>query len=179
MLTLWKTQILHHLDYCSQLWSPSKTGDIQSLELLQKYFLTRIRGMYSLCYWDQLSRLQMYSLERRRERYQIIYTWRIIEKQVPNLEITPIQSYKVQRHGRLCRIPVVPSNTRKAVQTIRYSTLSHVGPRLFNSLPKYLRDASGCSVDVFKGMLDRLLAARPASHPRPHRPQAHRYKLHL
>ena len=55
----------------------------------------------------------------------------------------------------------MPSNTRKAVQTIRYSTLSHVGPRLFNSLPKSIRDASGCSVDEFKGMLDRLLALVP------------------
>ena len=28
MLTLWKTLIMCHLDYCSQLWSPSRTGAI-------------------------------------------------------------------------------------------------------------------------------------------------------
>ena len=56
MLTLWKTQIMCHLDYCSQLWSPNKTGDIQSLELLQKGFLKKIRGMSHLPYWDQRER---------------------------------------------------------------------------------------------------------------------------
>ena len=38
MLTLWKTLVLCHLDYCSQLWSPSDVGSTQRLELLQKAF---------------------------------------------------------------------------------------------------------------------------------------------
>ena len=37
MLALWKYLILCDLDYCSQLWNPNKTGDIQALELLQKW----------------------------------------------------------------------------------------------------------------------------------------------
>ena len=32
-LTIWKTLIVCPLDYCNQFWSPSKKGDIQSLEL--------------------------------------------------------------------------------------------------------------------------------------------------
>ena len=63
-----------HLDYCSQLWSPSKVGNIQSLESLQKAFTTKIEGMSELSNWDQLKELKLYSLERRRERYQLIYT---------------------------------------------------------------------------------------------------------
>ena len=51
MLTLWKSLILCHLDYCSQLWSPSAVGNIQSLELLQKSFISRIYGMHGLTYW--------------------------------------------------------------------------------------------------------------------------------
>ena len=47
MITLWKTQVICHLDYCSQLWSPSKTGAIQCLELLQKAFFSKIRGLQS------------------------------------------------------------------------------------------------------------------------------------
>ena len=69
MLTLWKTLVVCHLDYCSQLWSPSKTGAIQSLEVLQKSFFSKINGMSHLSYWDQLVALRSYSLERRRERY--------------------------------------------------------------------------------------------------------------
>ena len=29
MLTLWKSLVMPILDYCSQLWSPSKVGEIQ------------------------------------------------------------------------------------------------------------------------------------------------------
>ena len=73
MLTLWKTQVLCHLDYCSQLWSPHRIGSIQMLEAVQKTFYSKIDGMYHLSYWQQLAELKTYSLERRRERYRILY----------------------------------------------------------------------------------------------------------
>ena len=161
MLTLWKTQIMCHLDYCSQLWSPKKTGDIQSLELLQKAFVRNIRGMSALSYWDQLIKLKLYSLERRRERYQVIYTWRIIEGHVPNFDCTPIQSYKNSRRGRECRVPPISSSAPCAIQTIRSSALPVKGPRLFNVLPKNLRNMSGCTTERFKCELDRYLATVP------------------
>ena len=40
MLALWNQLILCDLDYCSQLWNPSKTCDIQSLELLPEILFT-------------------------------------------------------------------------------------------------------------------------------------------
>ena len=105
MLTLWKSLIMCHLDYCSQLWSPSGIGHTQSLELLQKAFVSRIDGMRDLSYWEQLKELKLYSLERRRERYQAIYTWRIIESQVPNIDSTPICANINERRGRSCILP--------------------------------------------------------------------------
>ena len=112
-------------------------------------------------YWDQLTRLKLYSLEHRRERYQIIYTWRIIEGQVPNFDCTPIQSYKNPRPGRECRVPTISPSATCAIQTIRFSSLPVKGPRLFNVLPKHLRDMSGCSTERFKGELDRYLETIP------------------
>ena len=161
MLTLWKTQIMCHLDYCSQLWSPCKTGNIQSLELLQKAFFTRIRGMQSMSYWDQLIHLKAFSLERRRERYQIIYTWRMLEGQVPNFVCTVIESYINPRRGRLCKVPVVSTSAPCSIQTIRLSSLPFRGPRLFNSLPRSLRNLTGCDTQKFKCELDKFLAAVP------------------
>ena len=67
-------------DYCSQLWCPVQTGDIQALEMVQRSFVRKISGFQHLNYWDKLQRLKLYSLERRWERYMIIYTWRILEK---------------------------------------------------------------------------------------------------
>ena len=76
MLTPWKSLILSKLDYCSQLWNPSQTGEIQALEQVQRYFVRRISGIHHLNYWQQLRALSPYSLERRRERYMTIYVWK-------------------------------------------------------------------------------------------------------
>ena len=78
-------RLLCDLDYCSQLWNSSKTGDIQALELLQRSFLCCINGMQGLNYWEQLGELKLYSLELRRLRYITIYIWRILEGQFPIL----------------------------------------------------------------------------------------------
>ena len=59
MLTLWKQLIIFDHDYCSQAWSPSKTGEIQELELLQKAFVRKIKGMQGLSYWEQLRELNL------------------------------------------------------------------------------------------------------------------------
>ena len=156
MLTLWRTQVLHHLEYCSQLWAPSQTGSLQTIELLQNSFFKQIYGLRHMSYWDQLSALNCYSLERRRERYRIIYTWRILENQVPNLESTPIeiQSTIEDRLGRRCKIPAFSHSTRCAVQTIRESSFPIMGPRLFNALPKHLRNLKKHSPDVSKADLN-------------------------
>ena len=50
MLTLWKALVLPHVDYYSQLWSPTRIGLIQEL-------LNNISGMYNLNYWEQLKYL--------------------------------------------------------------------------------------------------------------------------
>ena len=161
MLTLWKTQVMCHLDYCSQLWSPSKTGSIQNLELLQKTYFNKIDGMNQLSYWDQLKELKCYSLERRRERYQIIYTWRIIEGQVPNFDCTPIISYQNSRRGRLCKVPSISPTAPVSIKNIRFSTLPLKGPRLFNALPQNLRNLTRCKTDQFKHELDKYISKIP------------------
>ena len=84
LLTLWKSFAIPHIDYCSQLWSPSKRYLIQQLESLQKSFLNGIPAIKHLNYWEKLKALKLYSLERCRERYRIIYTWSILKKTVPN-----------------------------------------------------------------------------------------------
>ena len=103
MLTLWKSLAIPHLDYCSQLWSPSKRFLMQDLEALQKSFLKGVALTKGLNYWEKLKELKLYSLERRRERYQIIYTWCIIEGLVPNFNYDDdkggIYSYNNQRLG--------------------------------------------------------------------------------
>ena len=164
MLTLWKSLIRSKLEYCCQLWSPTNPGDIQGLEQVQRSFIRKISGIQELTYWQQLQKLSMYSLERRRERYIIIYIWKIMEQHTPNFsntDLTGIKSVWHPRRGRNCIIPAVNFRGPKYVQTMRYASFGLRGPRLFNILPAYIRNISGCSVDSFKRRLDRYLATVP------------------
>lgn len=161
MLTLWKSLVIPHLDYCSQLWSPSKRSLQQDLEALQKSFLNGIPSIRKLNYWEKLKKVKMYSLERRRERYRIIYTWCILEGLVPNFNYDEgkggIYSYINQRLGRLCSLKPV----KLGHKNIWKGSLSEEGPKLFNILPKSLRNTSKCAKDIFKRKLDNFLQTVP------------------
>ena len=120
MLTTWTTLVIPILDYCSQLWSPHKQGDIQLIEDVQRCFTRKIPIHGRKCYWERLRSLRLYSLERRRERYKIIYVWKMLENLVPNLstEHNRIKSKMSSRHGRLCVIPSVSKTASARVQTL-------------------------------------------------------------
>ena len=160
MLQLWKSIVIPHLDYCSQLWNPSKSYLINQLEELQKYFVKRISGYRDKDYITALKELGLYSLQRRRERYQIIYLWSILESSAPNIEssnneqLIKVQSLPQSRRGRTIAIKTL-KNSR--IANLRYASLPFHGARLFNILPKELRNLSGCSKMVFKSKLDSHL----------------------
>ena len=161
MLTLWKSIVRHSLDYCSQLWNPQNCkGEIQDLEMTQRFFIKKIYGMSHLSYWEQLEKLKLYSLERRRERYIIIYIWYILEGLVPNLDdsIRKIIPKETTRHGRKCTVPIVK---KSSYTSIIASTLPVYGARLFNAMPKELRNLTGCSKEKFKSELDKILLTIP------------------
>ena len=114
MLTLWKSFIIPCVEYCSQLWSPTKKGLIQDLEILQKNFLRKLTGFNKLNYWELLETLQLFSLERRRERYTVIYVWKVLKGLVLNFShiengesVGGICSYNQNRLGRKCVILVI------------------------------------------------------------------------
>ena len=113
-------------------------------------------------YWSRLKAFKLYSLERRRERYMIIYTWKILENLVPNINRSDgLQSVFQPRLGRLCFVKARATGSTTSLQTIRHNFLSTRGPILFNSLPKELRNLSECPVLTFKKKLDKLLASIP------------------
>ena len=161
MLTLWKSLVIPHLDYCSQLWSPTKRCLMQELESLQKSYMNGIPSTKHLNYWEKLKELKLYSLERRRERYRIIYTWSILEGIVPNFNFDEgmggIYGYTNQRLGRKCSLKAV----NLGFKNIWKGSLSEEGPKLFNALPKNLRSISNCTKNLFKSKLDHFLKTLP------------------
>ena len=102
---------------------------------------------------------KLYSLERRQERFKIIHVWFILEKLVPNLDSNEVNRrgiYSCQhiRHGRKFAV-------RGTYQKLISSSFYFRGPKLFNCLPKHLRNLSGCSKDFFKNNLDKFLSTLP------------------
>ena len=168
MLTSWKSLILPIHDYCSQLWSPSKPGEIQTFELIQWSFLRKISCRNGLDYWDCLSKYRLYSLQRRRERYQIIYLWKILEGLVPNPVIDSVSSsgnfieYNLsERLGRSCKLPAMNNSASNRVKSLKFNSFHVHSCRLFNSLPMHIRDISNSTVEHFKLKLDGFLQSVP------------------
>ena len=159
MKTIFKTLIVPHVDYCSQLWMPIKPGPILAVEKLQKDFLNRIPALRGLDYWSQLEHVKMLSLQRRLERYQILYVWKILEGLAPNCGISA--SKAEGRKGRLCHVPKVNIKSSSATQTLKEQTFQVNGPQLFNCLPVYLRNTTKCQLDDFKMKLDKYLETIP------------------
>ena len=78
MLTLYKSLIRSHLEYCSPLRNPSIICDIQELESEQRTLTSKIHGLQHLHYWERLKTLSLMSLQRRRKRYVIMHMWKIL-----------------------------------------------------------------------------------------------------
>ena len=67
MLQLWKSIVIHRLDYCSQLWSPHHIGLIQQLEELQRAFIKRISGCQDKTYHEAFT-MKAFTLWRGAEK---------------------------------------------------------------------------------------------------------------
>ena len=81
---------------------------------------------------------------------------------VPNIDGTmghKIKTRKHLRHGTQCVIQY-PTN-RNPAQSLQENALTVLGPRLNNSLPKYLRDIESVKTEKFKFELDKLMELIP------------------
>ena len=77
---------------------------------------------------------------------------------VPNFDGTmghKIKTRKHQRHGTQCVIQY-PTN-RNPAQSLQENAITVFGPRLYNSLPIYLRDIECVKTEKFKLELDKFL----------------------
>ena len=162
MLTLWKSLVQPILDYCSQLWCPISIGQIKQIEEIQKSFTRKIKTDNNPDYWSRLKSYRIYSHERRRERYRILYIWKMLEQLVPAFgEGHGGMSKLHPRNGRTIDIPLRSKNIPTHLQKVRDASLLVHGSKLFNALPKNLRNCSNCSLLEFKSKLDGYLAQIP------------------
>jgi hypothetical protein len=141
---IWKTLVQPNVDYCSQLYFPHLSSEVQQIENLQQIYTKKIPEVGHLNYWERLKMLKMYSQERRMERYRIIYAWKILEGISPNCGLV---SHTSDRRGRELRIPAIRG--KGTIQTLREASFQVHGPRLFNSLPISIRDLNKYKLDIY------------------------------
>ena len=160
-MTEWRSLIQPKLDYCSQLWSPTNSKTINMLENIQCQFMSQISGMRNKDYWERLLELKLYSQERRHERYAIIFIWKcavgLVDGYTLNFTNNP-------RRGRLCVPRKVNQKPPLQIKKASEASLAVRGARLFNLLPRNIRDTSlpvSKSVIPFKTLLDNFLSNIP------------------
>ena len=163
MLTLYKTMVRSHLEYCCPLWNPSKIGDIQILEAVQRSFTSRIHGFQHLDYWQRLKALNLMSLQRRRERYILVMMWKCLNQHCPNsLNI----SFKYsERKGNVAALPQLVKDSPARFQTCYDASFAVMGPKLWNTLPKHINKID--SFGVFKDALTNYILQVPDTPPVP------------
>ena len=156
---LWKSLAQCHVDYCSQLYMPEgESCDMTRIEKLFYDFTSKIPEVRNMNYWERIKHLKMFSQQRRMERYRVIYMWKCLEGKVPACGVAAAAANL--RLGRRAAVPGLRPGGRRAVQTLREQSFQINGARLFNSLPKKLRDMTR-DQDEFKAALDQHLAGIP------------------
>ena len=161
MMTLYKTYVRSHLEYCSILWHPQTIEDIEAIEGVQRSFTSKIEGLSGKSYWERLEALNLMSLQRRRERYIIITMWKILNGFVPN--DMRIDFRLNERQGLKAVLPPIPRECRNRVKTQYDSSFAYLGPKLWNLLPKTINLID--TLHKFKGELTRFVLSLPDKPP--------------
>ena len=164
MLTIYKSLIRCHLEYCCPLWHSNNMGEIMEIESVQRPFTSKIQSVKNLTYWERLAKLDLMSLQRRRERYLLFYMWKILNNIGPNdlkIEFTfnNRTGFKAHFHNPPRRI------CSQAIHTKYQNSFSSMGPRLWNTLPFKVNTTS--EVMKFKMKLDKFIKSLPDMPPVP------------
>ena len=77
-----------------------------------------------------------------------------------------------ERRGLLVTVPPMAANSPSAVRKAREASLQVKGARLFNLIPRDLRDKKNVTVDTFKSGLDEWLSTIPDQPTSPGRQRA-------
>ena len=154
MRFVWRTYIVPIIDYSSQLYSPTKGGNLVKLGSLLKSFSSKTDGIGHLSYWDRIQAMKLSSIGQRFERYKILYSHKIINKHVDNCGFS-------WEYNTTSGTTIRTINTTKCAATLREQSFHYIGPRLFNVLPRHLRDDRTSTSAVWKGKLDEFLGDIP------------------
>ena len=146
---MWVSIIRPLIDYGSQVWSPTEGVMLDKIEKLQYDFTRLMPEIRNLPYEERLKKLGISSLQRRFERYKIFYIWKILQGQVPPCGIT-IRSEKYTRNGLKLNVNRTDNNR---IGKLRDQSFQYSAPKIWNSLPIFIRNLETDSKASFKNAL--------------------------
>ena len=163
MLTLFNSLVRSKLEYCSVIWNPYLTKDINSIENIQRSFTSRIKGMQLFNYWERLVKLNIMSLQRRREKHLIIHLWKIKNNIYPNsIDIT----FKLNNRSQAIKAVIKPLPKIKGkILTIYDESFAVKSAKLWNILPSRLTHID--NIKTFTAALNIFLSTIPDKPPIP------------
>ena len=153
MRKMYVSYIRPQLEYCSVLWGPPCGPVLDKIEKVQYDFLKLVPSLKNLSYSEKLKRMKITSMERRFDRYRIFYIRKMLLGKVRNIGIR-IRRQECDRNGLFLEIP------DKNEHRLRKSSFLSMGPKIFNALPRDLRNLDD-STDVFKSKFDDFLSLIP------------------
>ena len=159
-LRLYKVYVRPHLQYCSSAWSPFSVADKEVLERVQRRAVNMICGLAG-SYEQKLRELGLLTLEENRVRGDMIEMFKLM---------TGKSTIDFRKFFQLSSVRVGAGNTRGnsgylnveepslAKTDIRRHFFSSRCPRLWNSLPDYVKQAG--TVHTFKVAYDDYVWGR-------------------
>jgi len=77
MMSLYKTLVRPHVEYCVSAWNPHYIKDKKLIEKVQKRFTKTINNMEGQIYDERLQCLKLWTLEESRNRQDLIEVFKI------------------------------------------------------------------------------------------------------
>ena len=144
---LYKSLVRSQLEYCQEVWSPTRKGLIDKLEKVQRRATKMVRNLRDLPYEERLQTLKLPSLQHRRLRGDIIVMFKINHGLLKtSMEVPYSNNPGLRGH----QFKLEPSLFRTSS---RRNFFSNRVVSEWNSLPSQVVNSK--TVETFKSQLDK------------------------
>ena len=157
ILSLYKSLVRPHLEYCVQAWRPFLQQDIDNIERVQRRATRMISELANLEYSERLRRCNLTILEIRRHRANLLEVYRIVHG-MEDLDPGKFFVFRDDREGRESRghnLHILKQ--RFSLMVRRFCFLQRVVDH-WNALSAEAVNAP--TINVFKNYVDPLLKQR-------------------
>ena len=69
------SKVKKNLDLYSELWAPIDGAKLYNLEVLQSAFMSKVKGLQYIQYWDRLKNFKNSNLLKEGMRDTVFYIW--------------------------------------------------------------------------------------------------------